>query len=297
MLHHAAQFGLLEPPLCDYDEAQSVILPLPFERTTSYGKGTAGGPAAILKASGFLELYDQELRSEPADAGIATLPPFFPEAFELGAALDEIAAEAETHLRAGKFLAALGGEHSLSAPLVRAAQAVHGELGVVQFDAHADLRDSYEGTPHSHACVMRRILELGVPTLALGIRSLSSREARLIDEKQLPVIWGHKLSGAAEQLPSLLADLPQKIYLTFDLDFLDPSILPATGTPEPGGGTWDPTLTLLRQIFASKEVVAMDMVELSPQPGQHASAFTAAKLLYKSLAYRHCIEKGSAQDS
>lgn len=270
-----------------YDTARAAVLPLPFERTTTYGKGTAAGPAAILEASQALELWDEELGSEPFRLGVATLPPFAPEAPDLAAALGEIRAEARRHLEAGKFLVALGGEHSLTSALAFAARDVHGEIGVVQLDAHADLREEYEGTPWSHAAVMRRIVDEGFPTLAVGIRSLSTPEAELVRERALPVLWGRDLQ-AESLLPRFrrrLEALPERVYLTFDIDYFDPALVPATGTPEPGGGLWWPTLALLRQLFHVKRVVAMDLVELAPSGHHHASDFLAAKLVYKCLAY------------
>jgi N1-aminopropylagmatine ureohydrolase len=278
-------FGLLEEEDCRYETSRVVVLPIPFERTTSYGKGTSAGPAAIVRASQSMELWDEELGSEPYRLGIATLPPFLPEAFELGEALVELEEEARGHLERGKFLVTLGGEHSLSLAPVRAAHEVHGEIGVVQFDAHADLREEFEGTPHSHASVMRRVVEDGVPTLAVGIRSLSAPEAALVRERRLPVVWGHELPATPARFAELLGGLPERVYLTFDIDFFDPSLVPATGTPEPGGGLWYPTLALLRELFRRKTVVAMDLVELAPIGGQPASDFLAAKLIYKCLAY------------
>lgn len=278
-------FALLEPEDSDYETSRVVVLPVPFERTTSYGKGTAGGPAAIIAASHQVEFYDVELRAEPCQQGIATLPPFAPEAFDLEEALAEIQAEALEHLRAGKFLVTLGGEHSLTLAPVRAAAEVYGEIGVLQFDAHADLRDSYEGTPFSHACVMRRIVDDGLAIAAVGLRAVSAPEAALIEQRRLPVIWGQQLDRAGELFDDLLDALPEQVYLTFDVDFFDPAILPATGTPVPGGGLWWPTLALLRRLFQRKQVVAMDVVELAPAPGLHACDFLAAQLIYKCLGY------------
>ncbi len=278
-------YGLLEDDDCGYEGSRAVVLPVPFERTTTYGKGTSAGPAAILRASQSMELWDEELGSEPFRQGIATLPPYLPEAFAMGEAMAELAAEARRHLAAGKFLVTLGGEHSLTQAPVAAARAVHGEIGVVQFDAHADLREEFEGTPYSHASVMKRIVDSGVPTLALGIRSLSTPEASLVRRRQLEVIWGHEMESAAERFAAALARLPEAIYLTFDIDYFDPSLVPATGTPEPGGGAWYPTLNLLRTLFQRKTVVAMDVVELAPIGGQPASDFLAAKLIYKCLGY------------
>jgi agmatinase len=278
-------FGLLEPTASDYQTSRVAVLPVPFERTTSYGKGTTSGPAAILRASQAMELYDEELAAEPYVQGIATLPPFLPEAFDMGEGLAELQEACKAHMEHGKFLVTLGGEHSLTQAPVKAAREVFGEIGVVQFDAHTDLREEFEGTPHSHASVMKRVADAGIPTLAIGIRSLSAPEAELVRERNLPVIWGHQLDRAEELFPAMLAALPEKIYLTFDIDYFDPSLVPATGTPEPGGGHWYPTLRLLRHLFQTKTVVAMDLIELAPIGGHPASDFLAAKLAYKCLGY------------
>jgi len=292
MSHLPRTYFLLEPPESDYETARAAVLPVPFERTTTWGQGTRRGPGAILTASQAVELYDEELDTEPCRRGVATLPPLLPDAFDLGEALTEIQTEARNILEDGKFLVILGGEHSLSLAPARAAAELHGgpsEVGVVQFDAHADLRQSYEGTPHSHASVLRRIVEDGFPTLAVGLRSLSLPEARLIRDRELPVIWGRDLArdpeGCQQRFASLLETLPATVYLTFDVDYFDPSLVPATGTPEPGGGTWYPALRMLRTLFERKRVVAMDVVELAPIGGQPASDFLAARLVYKCLGY------------
>ncbi|MFN7940753.1 MAG: agmatinase [Thermoanaerobaculia bacterium] len=280
-----ANFGLLPEELSDPQKSPIVVLPVPFERTTSYGKGTAHGPAAFLRASQSMELYDEELGGEPCSVGIATAAPFLPEAFDMEEAMRELALECGGHMAAGKFLLTVGGEHSLTIAPVRAAKAVFGEIGVVQFDAHADLRSEFEGTPYSHASVMRRVVDEGIPTLPVGIRSLSRPEALFAREAAIPIIWGHDLPLAVERFEKLLAGLPEQVYLTFDIDYFDPALVPATGTPEPGGGEWYPTLALLRALFRAKRVVAMDLVELAPLGGQPSSDFVAAKLAYKCLGY------------
>jgi agmatinase len=278
-------FGLLEPEASAYETSRVAVLPVPFERTTSYGKGTSAGPAAIIRASQSMELYDEELGTEPSQQGIATLPPFLPEAFDMAEAMAELQAEARSHMEKGKFLVTLGGEHSLSQAPIKAAREAFGAIGVVQFDAHADLREEFEGTPYSHASVMKRVVDADIPTLAVGIRSLSKPEAEVVRAKSLPVIWGHQLDRAADLFPERLRELPEKVYLTFDIDYFDPSLVPATGTPEPGGGLWYPTLALLRHLFQAKTVVAMDLIELAPLGHQPASDFLAAKLIYKCLGY------------
>ncbi|MFN7961957.1 MAG: agmatinase [Thermoanaerobaculia bacterium] len=285
-MRYPDNYALLPQEACGYEDSPTVVLPVPFERTVSYGKGTAGGPEAIILASQYMELWDEELGNEPFRPGIATLPSFEPKSSEIAAALDEIEAEARRHLEAGKFLITLGGEHSLTLAPVRASRAVFGEIGVVQFDAHADLRADYQGTPFSHACVMRRIVEEGIPTAAVGLRSLSTPEAQFAAERRLPVLWAYQMEREPGRFAGLLEELPEKVYLTFDIDYFDPSLVPATGTPEPGGGFWYPTLELLKVLFARKQVVAMDVVELAPQEGSPASDFVAAKLIYKCLGYR-----------
>lgn len=286
--HSLPFLGPLDHP-CSYDDARAVVLPVPFERTTSYGQGTQDGPQALLEASQYVELYDEELDGEPVDEGIFTLAPVEPQSQDLAAALVEIETAARRPMADGKFVLSLGGEHSLTTAPVRAALetfGADGPLGVLQFDAHADLRDTYEGTPHSHACVMKRLLDLGLPLAAVGLRSLSTPEAALIREHDIPVIWGYQLDEAEPRFDALLDALPEQVYLTFDIDFFDPSLVPCTGTPEPGGGFWQPTVRLLKRLFERKTVVAMDLVELAPRADQPSSDFVAAKLAYKCLGYR-----------
>ncbi len=277
------------------------VLPVPYERTTSWGQGAVNGPAALLQASHYVELYDEELEVEPCRIGIETLPPVDVDGSD-GSVLRRISAAVEAALRNGRFPAALGGEHTVTPALVRGAldagasnlgtpDAGAAGLGVVQFDAHADLRQTYGGTAWNHACAMSRVLDLGLPTLAVGIRSLTRPEAARIANERLPIVWAEQLDALPRPelealFEGLLASLPETVYLTFDLDFFDPSVLPATGTPEPGGGDWYQALALLRRLFDRKRVIAMDIVELAPIPGNPASDFTAAKLLYKCIGYR-----------
>lgn len=284
---HRSVFLDLDEPSSDPADSAVVVLPVPLERTASYGRGTAGGPAAILEASQQVELFDEELRAQPHKEGIATLRPLVDEGQSTPAYLECLRSEVTHYLELGKFVICLGGEHTLTQAPIAAAISVHDTIGVVQFDAHADLRDHYRGDPHSHACVLRRIHEMGVPTLGVGIRSISAPEAEFIEAHRLPLIWGHELSSLTlSRFRRTLRALPAKIYLTLDVDFLDPSLVPATGTPEPGGGLWWPTLALLRALFEEKDVVAMDLVELAPIVGQPASDFLVARLAYKCIAYR-----------
>ena len=177
------------------------------------------------------------------------------------------------------------GEHTVTVGLLEAVRDLHGPVGVVQFDAHADLRHQYQGTQWSHACVMRRAFEAGHESLAVGIRALCVEEQRLIDDRGLSVIWGWELEQCKARFDSFLERLPDTVYLTFDLDYFDPTLVPATGTPVPGGGLWYPTLELLALLFRRKRVLAMDLVELAPQASFHSCDFLSADLIYKCLAF------------
>lgn len=285
VIRHSTQFLGLEETFSSYDGSRAVVLCAPCERTTSYGKGTAKGPEAILRASQFVELWDEELSMEPFRQGICTLTPLdFSTNRDISECLLGLEQAVEQHLQNDKFVLTLGGEHSVSIAPVRAAKRIFGNLGVVQFDAHADLRQSYEGSIHSHAAVMRRIVETEVSTLAIGIRAVDREEVEFIDRQGLPVVWGHEVSDLSpERFARLLSRLPDEVYLTFDVDYLDPSLLPSTGTPEPGGGGWYDTLRLLRILFRDKHVVGMDLVELAPHDDLVASDFTTARLAYKAL--------------
>lgn len=279
----SSAFGPSEAEPAALDGAAVAVWPVPYERTTSYGRGAARGPAAILEASGQLELWDERSRRRVGTSGVATLPSFqAPAEVSVEEALRRMTDAARDLLATGRRLVALGGEHGITPAIARAAWEVHGEIGVVHFDAHADLRTAYEGSSWSHACALARVRDLGIPTLSLGIRALSEEEAAVVATGKLPVVWGWELSHLTpSELLALLDPLPRRIYLTFDLDFFDPAILPATGTPEPGGGRWWPTLDLLEVLFAEKEVIAADCVELAPIPGQPASDFLAARLVWK----------------
>ena len=275
----------------DWDDARVVVMPVPYEATVSYQGGTRGGPAAIIDASRFIELYDQELDAEPADVGIVTLPALHltgagPEAAvrELRDAYDSVLDEAGDRL-----VIMLGGEHSItSAPVLAHAERARarGErLSVLQLDAHSDLRAEYEGSPYSHASVMARCVD-DVDIVAIGIRALTSEERRLIrDRDSITTIFAEEMWETDAWIDRAVDALGDTVYITFDVDYFDPSIVPATGTPEPGGAGWYPTLKLLRRVFAERKVVGVDVVELAPMPGNAAPDFTVAKLVYKMIGY------------
>ncbi|HUT36269.1 MAG TPA: agmatinase [Planctomycetota bacterium] len=281
---HFPCFLGIGPPHSSYESAGAAILPVPFEATTSYVKGTRRGPQAILDASHQVELYDEELGRETYRLGITTLPTVEVDGLAYGQAAERIAAAARRPLADGKLLVALGGEHSITPPLVEAAAGICGPLTVLQLDAHADLRDAYDGTPHSHACALRRIRERH-DAVQVGIRALSADEAGLIRDRNYPVFFAHEMAADPAWADRALALLGGQVYLTIDLDAFDPSVVPAVGTPEPGGMGWYETLRFLRRVAAQCRIVAMDVVELCPVPGSIVSDFAAAKLTYRLIGY------------
>jgi agmatinase len=270
-----------------YETARGVVVPVPWEATVSYGAGTAKGPAAILDASRYVELYDEVLREEPyRKGGIHTAQAVDGSGDDPVAFLDGLESVAARLFADGKFPVFLGGEHSLTTAPVRAARAAFEDLSVLQFDAHADLRESYEGTPWSHACVMRRVHELGVPAVPIGIRAISVEEAEFVHDEGLPVFWSHRIAHGEEWMDTVLNTLSDTVYITFDVDYFDPSLIPATGTPEPGGGFWHETMRFLGYVFQEKNVIGMDVVELAPIDGFHAPDFVIARLVHRCLGYK-----------
>ncbi len=272
-----------DPP--EFDRSRVAILPIPFDRTTSYVPGTRNGPREIIQASSHMELWDEELGLDVHQVGIFTLPEMELPFGEMGPVMAEIERVADEILARDKFLVSLGGEHSITPPLVAAAARAHHGLHVLQLDAHADLRDSYMGTPHNHACAMRRCLE-HAPVTQVGIRSLSSEEAAAIPGLKTTIFYDHDMRRDPEWADRVVSSLGNPVYVTIDVDCFDPAIVPATGTPEPGGLDWYEAITLLRKVFAARTVVACDVVELSPLPPLVAPNFLCAKLVYKMLGYR-----------
>ena len=269
-----------------YEDSRAVVVPVPYERTVSYGGGTANGPSAILEASNYVELYDEVLREEPRRVGIHTREAVAVDSADPPAVVDALAEVAAGLFSDGKFPVFLGGEHGLTTGPVRAANEAFEDLSVLQMDAHADLRDTYHGSPWSHASVMRRVRDLGVPAVPVGIRAVSVEEAELIGEEGIPVFWSHRLAAGEEWMETALNALSDTVYLTFDVDFFDPALMPATGTPEPGGGFWHDTLRFLGLVFEEKTVVGMDVVELAPIDGMHAPDFVVARLVHRAIGYR-----------
>ena len=281
-------------PMCDMEKAHFVILPVAYERTTSYRKGTARGPAKFLEASHQLEFYDEELAGETAKLiAIATAPIFKPSAKEADHKfLKRVSSAVAELVRRKKFVATIGGEHTLTyAPILAYAQ-VYADLSILYVDAHADLRNEYEGTPWSHACALRRSLEAcrlfggQGRTSMVGIRSMDIEEARYIGDNQNLALFGmaqsYRLCDLAD---SIIERLGEHVYVSIDLDGLDPAVIPGVGTPQPGGLGWYDLLYLLKKLFERRRVVGVDLMELAPIAGQVISEFAAAKLLYRIIGY------------
>ncbi len=277
--------GIADEQFSSFDSSRILIWPVSYEGTVSYGAGTGAGAQAVVEASRNMELYDEETDAEVYRLGIHTLGEFAP--LETPARMVEgLRAHAKELLATDKFLCMIGGEHSVSAPVVQAHAEKFDNLSVLQIDAHADLRDEYDGTPYSHACIMRRVTEdLKIPAVQCGIRSLSAEEARAIKNLPTRIFWAKDIVGRDGWQADAAAHLTENVYLTIDVDGLDPSLIPHTGTPEPGGLGWYETLELVRTVARTRRIVGMDLVEYAHAEGADASAFLCAKLIYKTLSY------------
>jgi agmatinase len=314
------------------EAARVALLPVPYDATTSFFGGARHAPEAILRASHHIEEYDEELGREPWTCGIHTAAPVEPHPdpdfdsdsgsgsdsdsdSDSGSGSDSdsdsdfdsdpgpdpqhmvrrIQRRCAALVEAGKWVITLGGDHTVAVGAGRAHAAAHGPLSVLQIDAHADLRASYEGSPYSHACAARRLWESeGVErVVGVGIRALSRQEAQWLREGDHPVFYAQEIARRAAQAPNgddawideVVEALGPRVYVTFDVDGLDPAVLPATGTPEPGGLCWWTALRLLRRVAEARQVVGADVCELLPTPGLHASDVTTARLVYKMIGY------------
>jgi agmatinase len=276
-----------------YEASRVVILPSPYEATTTYRKGCENGPDALLEASVQLEYYDDELDRETCwDARIYTHS-------SIADTRDGQSVSAEKMLSVtrdtvsqliqdDKFVIALGGEHSITTGIVDAYRLASSEpFTVIQIDAHGDMRHEYEGSIHNHACVMRRILDMGLPTLPIAIRAVCKEEADLIKEKSLKVIWAREIAKDPDWIEKAIASIPtNRVFITIDLDGIDPALIPGVGTPEPGGLNWYALTTFLRRVFETHQVIGCDVMELAPLGDSVVSQFTAAKLVYKLIGYQ-----------
>jgi agmatinase len=285
----ALVFGGTLPTRVPFDAASVVILPCPVDRTTSYVSGTRHGPHEILQASSHMELWDEEMQTDIHGIGIYTLPEMELPFGEMAPLVDEIERVAYEIIGRDKFLVTLGGEHSITPPLVSATARKYSNLSVLQIDAHADMRDSYMGTAHNHACAMRRSMQFARVT-QVGIRSLSTEEAEALPKLGSRVFYDVDMRKDPKWIDAVVESLSEHVYVTIDVDGMDPAIMPATGTPEPGGLSWPEMTRLLRATAERRTIVSADIVELSPIPGMVAPNFLCAKLLYKMLTYRFAAD-------
>lgn len=271
---NTGRFLQLDPEFSSYQKAKFVVIPCPHEATTSYGHGTRRGPAAILRASQEVELFDEELGYEPyRKGGVYTEKPV---------PVTRLQSSVARILKNDKIPVILGGEHSVTPFAVKAVAEKYKNLSVLQLDAHADLRDSYRGSSNSHACAMRRVLEI-CPAVQVGIRSISAEEWEWANKTgQInKVHFAEKL----ELVEKIEDQLHKNVYISIDVDVFDPSVIPSTGAPEPGGMFWYEVLDVLKGVCATKNTVGFDVVELAPRKGDNAPDFTAAKLIYKLMGF------------
>ena len=274
------------------EKSRVVVLPVPYERTVSYGVGTKNGPSAIIEASHYVELYDDELDEETYRIGVHTLPAWLPENMEPASCVEELEGVVSGVLEKSKFVLTLGGEHSIARGPIAAHRARYPGLSILHFDAHGDLRDEYEGQKFSHACAARRWVELDLPTVQVGIRSISREEVDFVRQKgNIRVVSNREMHRSDDWIDGAFGLLGDDVYVTFDVDFFDGSLVPGTGTPEPGGGTYDQALNILRRLATARRIVGADVVEHSPVPGNRAPDFMIAKLCYKLIGYSHFPEK------
>jgi agmatinase len=278
--------GIDEVEFSSFEAAKVLVWPVSYEGTVSYGTGTGAGAMAIVDASRNMELYDDETDTETYKVGIHTLEEFTPRETP-EAMMSGLYDRTVELLKFDKMICMLGGEHSVSAPIIKAHAEKFHDLSVLQIDAHADLRDTYDGTPHSHASIMARVVkDLRIPAVQVGIRSISADEARLI-QSGIPtkIFWARDIVGKTDWIDDAVHQLTDNVYLTIDIDGLDPSLVPTTGTPEPGGLGWYETLALIRKLAEKKRIVGMDLVEYSYVESYDSPAFLCSKLVYKTLSY------------
>lgn len=282
-------FLAIEDKYSSYENSKIAILSAPFEKTVSYGKGTADGPKEIIKASHYVEFYDEELDRELVfEKGIATLPELKFKDMSTKKGINKIYKNVKELIADEKFVVTLGGEHSLSSAPVKAHFEAYENLSVLQIDAHSDFRDTYNGSKYSHASVMARVAEFTKDIVQFGIRAQCIEESKFIKENGIKTYYMRDIrtgKHGEDWQQKVIDDLKENVYVTFDVDGLDPSVINATGTPEPGGLLWDETMNLFRKIGEMKNIVGFDVVELAPSKYHESSSFVTAKLVYKLLNY------------
>jgi len=283
-------FLAIEKEYSSYENSKVVILSAPYEKTTSYGKGTAKGPAAILEASHYVEFFDEETGKEVCfDTGIAAIEAMKLDKLSGKKALEHIYKNVDEHIKNGKFVITLGGEHSISTAPIRAHFDNYQDLSILHFDAHSDLREEYEGSKYSHASFAARVSEFTTSITQVGIRAQCKEEFEFIKEKGINTFYAYQMRDEGfdnRLIEKILGTLKDNVYITFDVDYFDPSIMPSTGTPEPNGFYWDETMRLLKRVCTKKNLVGLDVVELAPQKSYTFPDFMTAKLIYKILNYK-----------
>ncbi|HEY8838958.1 MAG TPA: agmatinase [Dehalococcoidia bacterium] len=276
-------FGWLEPEYSDYAHARAVVLPVPYDSTTTARAGAREGPQAIIDASADMELYDLAIEREPFRSGIHTLPEVAVHAGSPAAMVERVRQLAGELIDDGKLVITLGGEHSIAIGSALAHTDRMHNVSILYLDAHADFRESYMDTPYNHACTLRRIAESGVPAVHVGMRSADIDELGALREMGIPSFPVHKFRHPAEVADQVIAGLRDEVYVSVDLDVFDSGLLPAVGTPEPGGLNWYDVTDLLAAVAGRCRIVGFDLMELAPEHGQRASAQLAAKLAYRML--------------
>ncbi|HSS98986.1 MAG TPA: agmatinase [Terriglobales bacterium] len=278
-------FGGLPAEFTGYDKAKVAVVPVPFDLTTSWMSGAREGPRALIEASGYMELYDIETQTEPYRKGI-----FTDEEITASDSADlnrKVYERVKKHIDMDYFVVTLGGEHSVSYGAAKAHIETFSDLSILHFDAHTDRREEFEDNKFSHACTLRRISELNDDIISIGIRSLDESELQYLDPTK--VLYAEEIHDSKAWIDYVIEILKPNVYLTFDLDVFDPSIMPSTGTPEPGGMYWYQMLEVLKKVTEARNLVGCDVVELSPNEQNKAPDFMAAKLIYKILAYKFAL--------
>ena len=282
-------FLAIEDKYSNYKDSKVVMLPVPYEATTSYGKGTGKGPEGIYNASHYVEFFDEELNREFCfEKGIASLYPVNIKGLKGKNALDVIYKDVIKLIKDKKFVVTLGGEHTISTAPIKAHFDSFKDLSILHFDAHSDLRDEYEGTKYSHACFCSRVAEFTKDITQVGIRAQCKEEYEFIKKNKIKTFYAYAIRNGLHGInwqDKVIKGLKKNVYITFDVDYFDPSIMPSTGTCEPLGFYWEETMKLLRKLGKVRNVVGFDVVELAPRKDNVYPDFLTAKLIYKMLNY------------
>lgn len=282
-LYPRLNFALIDEKYSKFEDSPFVILPIPYDAATTFKGGAREGPAEIINGSQWVELYDHELGRETHKAGIHTLPEVVPALGSASEMVERSKRITKSLIKSKKTVVALGGDHSVSIGVIQAHLEAYPNLSILQLDAHADLRDSYEDNKLSSATAMRRTFESGGKLVQVGLRAVSEEDVKFAKKNKIPQFWADP--GTPVKTEEIIKELGEQVYISLDVDCFDPSIMAATGTPEPGGFYWHEVIKLLRQVTMERKVVGFDVVELSPSLGPHACSFLAAKLVYKLIGY------------